>query len=124
MKDHLIHRGLQIASVQTESCGGVALGIEVDDQHAVPKVGHRGAEVHRCRGLADAALLVRDGNHSGQRSGESVGVEVAADCGRRCGLGRRVERCDGWYRSHGRFWGRRRADGGLGWRLDRHHRGL
>ncbi len=42
---------------------GVALGVEVDDQDPVVELGQGRAEVHRGRGLADAAFLVRDRDH-------------------------------------------------------------
>src|SRR5262249_1369766 len=37
-------------------------GIEVEEQHAAPGGGERGGEIDRRGGLADAALLVRDGD--------------------------------------------------------------
>ena len=42
-------------------------GIEVDDQHPLLAGGQRGREVDRGRRLADAALLVGQGQHAGQR---------------------------------------------------------
>ena len=40
--------------------GGVALRIDVDEQHAAARRGERGREIHGGGRLADAALLVRD----------------------------------------------------------------
>src|SRR5256885_1835611 len=54
-----------------ESGGGVALGIEVDDQHALTDRSQRGAEIDRGRGLADAALLI----------GERQDARMACRCG-------------------------------------------
>ena len=47
--------------------GGVALGVEVDEQHLLAPLGEAGGHVHRGRGLAHAALLVRDHEHPGTR---------------------------------------------------------
>ena len=53
-----------------EPGGGVALRIEVDDQHPVAEVGQAGAEVDGRGRLAHAALLVGDGDDPGERPGE------------------------------------------------------
>ena len=46
---------------------GVALRVEVDDQHPQPALGQRDGEVDRGRGLADPALLVGDHHDAGAR---------------------------------------------------------
>ena len=55
---HVIGRAVAVAAVDAEPGRGVALRIEIDDQHALADGGQRGAEIDRGRGLADAALLV------------------------------------------------------------------
>ena len=59
--------------------GGVALRVEVHQQHAAPRRRQRGGEVDGSGGLADPALLVGDGDHAfhgRDRSGERpVGME-------------------------------------------------
>ncbi len=45
---------------------GVALGIEIDQQHAVTVLCRPGGQVKRERGLAHAALLVGDGQDLGR----------------------------------------------------------
>jgi ABC-type phosphonate transport system ATPase subunit len=49
----------------TQTRGGIALRIHVYDQHLLADRGQGGAEVDRRRGLAHAALLVRDGEDAG-----------------------------------------------------------
>ena len=44
---------------------GVSLRIEVDDQHPLADGGERGAEIDGGGGLADAALLIGEGEHAG-----------------------------------------------------------
>src|SRR5690606_21990344 len=45
--------------------GGVALGIQVHHEHALPDLGEAGGQVHRGGGLAHPALLVRDTKNLG-----------------------------------------------------------
>ena len=52
-----------------EARGGVALGVEVDDEDPVAQLGEGGAQVHGGRGLAHATLLVGDGDDPGQLVG-------------------------------------------------------
>ncbi len=83
-----------------ETGRGVALGIEVDDEHPVAELGQAGGQVDRRRRLADPALLVGDGEHPGKRSSH-----VSARRGDAPGVGRetvdrhRLEGVDEW-RSH------------------------
>ena len=51
----------RLATRDAEAGRGVALRVEVDHQHPVAERRQRGAEVDRGGGLADAALLVGDG---------------------------------------------------------------
>ena len=55
---HVIGRAVAVAAVDAETGRGVALRIEIDDQHALADCGECGAEIDRGGGLADAALLV------------------------------------------------------------------
>ena len=50
--------------IDPEAGRGVALRVEVDDQHALADRGQGGTEVDRGGGLADAAFLVGDRQHS------------------------------------------------------------
>ena len=61
---HVVGRDAAVAAVDAEPGRGVALRIEIDDQHALADRGERRAEIDRRRGLADAALLVGDGEHA------------------------------------------------------------
>ncbi len=58
---HVVGRAAAVAAVDAEAGRGVALRIEVDDQHALADRGQRRAEIDRRGGLADAALLVGEG---------------------------------------------------------------
>ena len=60
---HVIGRAVAAAAIDAEPGRGIALRIEIDDQHALADRRQRGAEIDRGGGLADAALLV------GQRRG-------------------------------------------------------
>ena len=55
---HVIGRAVAVAAIDAEPGRGVALRIEIDDQHALADRGQRRAEIDRGGGLADAALLV------------------------------------------------------------------
>ena len=70
VEDHVVHRAVQVPDVDAEAGAGVALRVEVDDEHPVAEVGQAGPEVHGRGGLADAALLVGDGQDPGERPGE------------------------------------------------------
>ncbi|GAA0810557.1 hypothetical protein Sya03_19560 [Spirilliplanes yamanashiensis] len=59
-----------------EARGGVALGVEVDDQDAVAVQGERDGQVDGGGGLAHAALLVRDAEDA--RVGRSRHSDFAA----------------------------------------------
>ena len=48
-----------------DAAGEVALGIDVDEQHALSGERQRGREVDGGRGFADAALLIGDGDDAG-----------------------------------------------------------
>ena len=72
VQEDVVHRGLEVADVDAQAGAGVALRIEVDDQDPVAEVGQAGAEVDRGGGLADAALLVGDGDDPGQWPGEAA----------------------------------------------------
>ncbi len=54
-----------LASCRMPEAGGrVPLRIQVDDEHATAQLSERGAETDGRRGLADATLLVGDGDHT------------------------------------------------------------
>ncbi len=85
--DHVVHRQLEVPGVDAQAGGGVALGIEIDDQDPVAQLGQRRSEVDGGGGLAHAALLVGDGDDPGQLPGGRLRaveqfVGVVADGGR------------------------------------------
>jgi hypothetical protein len=58
--DHrVVDRRLERCTVNPESTRGVALRIEIHDQDPFAGETQIGGEIHDCRGLADAAFLVR-----------------------------------------------------------------
>jgi hypothetical protein len=61
----VIDRLAQGALVDAAAHGGVALGVEVDQQHALAGCGEAGGEVDTGGRLADAALLVGDTENAG-----------------------------------------------------------
>jgi hypothetical protein len=58
----LVHGFGEAALVDPAAHGGIALRVEIDQQHALPLAGQRGRQIHAGRGLADPALLVCDAN--------------------------------------------------------------
>ena len=58
--------------VDAEAGAGIALRVEVDDQHALADGGQRGAEIDGGGGLADAALLIGERDDTRVRRGRSV----------------------------------------------------
>ena len=46
-----------------DAAGRVALGIAIDEQHALVGEGERGGQIDRRGGLSDATLLVCDGDN-------------------------------------------------------------
>ena len=73
---HVIGRAVAVAAVDAETGRGIALRIEIDDQHALADRRERGAEIDRRRGLADAALLV--GERRTRGLGRRVGAAILA----------------------------------------------
>ena len=68
--------------IDAEAGRGVALRVEIDDQHVLADGGERRAEIDRGRGLADAALLVGEREHARSRVIGSMGRSWPASCGR------------------------------------------
>src|SRR5438477_4980925 len=56
---HVVGRAAPVATVDAKTSGGVALRIEIDDQHAFADRGECGTEIDGGGGLAYAALLIR-----------------------------------------------------------------
>ena len=75
---HLVARGRPGAPIDAEPGRRVALGIEIQDQHALADRGQRGAEVDGGGGLADAALLVRHGENARTRRAVGLANEVGS----------------------------------------------
>ena len=86
--EHVVDRALDVAGVDAEAGRGVALGVEVDDEHPEARLGQGRAEVHRGRGLPDAALLVGDGDDPGQLEQARLGAVAAPAPPRRAGSAR------------------------------------
>ena len=61
-EQHFTGAALERALVDPAAHGGVALRIQIHQQHAPPRGGEGCREIDRRGGLADAALLVRDGD--------------------------------------------------------------
>ncbi len=61
LHQHVVRRGHAAVVVDAEGGRGVALGVEVDDEHALPELRQGGGHIDRGRRLADPALLV--GHH-------------------------------------------------------------
>ena len=61
-QQHFAGARAELRLVDPAAHGGVALRIKVDEQHAPARGGERGCQIDRGGGLADAALLVRDGD--------------------------------------------------------------
>ena len=84
------HRWSIPSAVLALPCGSRSM-----TQHAQPVQGERGGEIHRAGGLADAALLVGDGDDPGLRRARPVLLAHVHDMDGLRGLAgdRRVERC-------------------------------
>ena len=83
----VVDRGLEVLGVDAEREGQAGLRVEVDQQHAVPELGQRGADRGDGRGLRDPALLVGDGQRDGGRS-----PALGAHCRQLCRTASRAER--------------------------------
>jgi hypothetical protein len=44
--------------IDAQTRGGICLGIQVNDQHSLPKMGQVGAEINRCGGFPNTAFLI------------------------------------------------------------------
>ena len=77
---HVVARGHSSVAVDAEPGRGVALGIEIDDEHPLADRGERGPEVDGGGGLADAALLVRHGENA--RARPAVGLATRGSVSR------------------------------------------
>ena len=61
-QQQVVDAPLEGVRVHSEAEGGRSLGVEVHEEHPASELGQGGAEVDRRRGLADAALLVAQGD--------------------------------------------------------------
>ena len=61
---HFIGAGRAFSVVNTKGGRGVALGVQIDDEHPVPGLSYGCRDVHRARGFAHATLLVGNGDDS------------------------------------------------------------
>ena len=69
MQEHVVDGAFDVTRVDPEAGGRVALRIEVEYQDPEVEFRECGAQVHRGRGLADPAFLVRDRDHTRQLEG-------------------------------------------------------
>ena len=76
---HVVGRGAARLALDAEPGRGVALRVEVDDQHVLADRGQGGAEIDRRRGLADAALLVGDRDHPRPAGGAGFAAGFEGD---------------------------------------------
>jgi len=61
---HIVGRAAAVTAIDSETRGGVALRIEINDEHLLADRRKRGAEVDRGCRLADTAFLVGDCNYA------------------------------------------------------------
>ena len=71
---HVIGRAVAVAAIDAETGRGVALRIEIDDQHALANRRECRAQIDRRGGLADAALLI--GQRQDARMGRWSGIPI------------------------------------------------
>ena len=71
---HVVTRGDARLAIDAKPGRGVALGIEIDNEHALADRGERGSEIDGGGGLADPALLVRRGENA--RPGPGFGLAI------------------------------------------------
>ena len=69
LEQQRIGAGTALRPFQTYPGAGIALRVEVDDQHLAADGSQRRCQVDRRRRLTDAAFLVRDRNDSRLRRG-------------------------------------------------------
>jgi hypothetical protein len=62
LHERVVERELEIVLRDAKSAGGVALGVGVEQEGTSLGDGEGGRQVHRGRSLADATLLVGDGD--------------------------------------------------------------
>ena len=55
---HVVGRTVAVAAIDAEAGRGVALGIEIDNQHAFANRSECGTEIDRCGSFSDSTLLV------------------------------------------------------------------
>ena len=89
--EHVVGRDAPALAVDAEAGRGVALRVEVDDQHLLADRGERRAEIDRRRGLADAALLVGEREHARLRDRRRGGRNRSRGVG-----GQRVHHTRSW----------------------------
>src|SRR5690606_26341068 len=65
LEQHVAAGGRQVVLVDAAAHGGVALGVEVHEQHALGRGRQRRGQVDRGGGLADPAFLVGDSDDAG-----------------------------------------------------------
>ena len=83
--EDVVGRAVAAFAVDAEAGGGIALRIEIDDQHVLADGRERGAEIDGGCGLADAALLVGEGEDPGnRRQVEHGGCSRRPDFEKRC----------------------------------------
>ena len=70
--EHLVQVGFERTLVDAAAHGGVALRIEIDQQHPLLVRSQASRKVDGGGGLADAALLVGDAEHAGGLAGRYV----------------------------------------------------
>ena len=76
-EEHVIHGRRADGVIDAECRARIALRIKIDDKHAQAMQRHCGRDVDCRRGLSDATLLVRDGDHAGvRRLGPTLPVNI------------------------------------------------
>ena len=83
--DDVVDRALDVAVADPEPGCGVALRVEVDDEHPETEVGERRTEIDGRSRLADPALLVGDCQDPRQRDRFRTRPEIVGNVGHRLG---------------------------------------
>src|SRR5262249_33137216 len=74
---HVIGRAAPVAAIDAEPRRGIALRIEIDDQHALTNRCECRSKIDRCGCLADATFLIREREDPRMALGDCCGLLLA-----------------------------------------------
>ena len=75
LEQQVIAAERHLALVDTAAHGGIALRVEIDQQHLAPGRCQRGGQVHTGGGFTHAALLVGNGDNASHRNHSALFVQ-------------------------------------------------